>query len=874
MVLFMRFWRISSILLSFFIVSLSSFATHNRAGEITYKQISDLTFEITIWTYTYTKSIADRNNLPVDWGDGTSSIAPRVNEVYLPNFYKRNKYVATHTYPGPRVYKIVVQDPNRNFGVLNIPNSVNVVFSIQTTLMINPVIGHNDTPLLLNPPYDKAARGRLFIHNPAAYDEDGDSLSYSLTICTREDGIPIENYTFPPASDTLYVDPLSGDLVWDSPVDTGFYNIAMNIEEWRKGIKIGNIVRDMQINVYNTDNNPPVTEALIDFCVIAGDSIDCIITSNDAEDDSIFHYATGGVFFMPESPAEFITISSVAGSVSSRFTWKTNCSHVRQQAYNVLIKAEDDNPDLSLVDISSFNIRVLGPPPEDLTLSPTNTSIRLSWSPGNCINVEGFRVYRRIGYYGFVPDSCQNGVPSSTGFVSIGETSGPEDTTFLDNGGGSGLMQGTDYCYMVLGLYKDGSESIASTEECSGLIQGAPVITNVSVRNTDLINGSVLVAWMKPRDLDTIPANGPYEYMIYRSEDIWGTNFNLIHNYQTPDLLDTTFVDTLINTQDHAYSYRIELYNDEPGNRFLIAPPSVASTVFLSLLPGDNQLEIHCRKNVPWVNTQYVFYRKNELNVFDSIGVSSDTVFVDDELVNGKTYCYKVKTLGSYNRPGLPDRLVNYSHEVCGVPIDNQAPCPPVLYVASICDSLYNYISWTNPNNSCADDVETYNLYYKSELEGNLELIATNTSASDTTYMHHITTSLAGCYAVTAVDSNANESIYSNVVCVDSCSYYEIPNVFTPNGDDINDRLVAKTSPFIDKIDLKIFSRGGVLVFKTDDPEINWNGLHMRNDKLVSPGVYYYMCDVYEKRLTGIEARHISGFIHVITEKGAKIIIE
>ena len=195
-----------------------SFATHNRAGEITYRQISDLTFEITITTFTYTLSAADRNSLEVNWGDNTLSVAPRIEEVYLPNFYKRNKYVTTHTYPGPGIYQIVVQDPNRNYGVVNIPNSVNVVFSIKTTLMINPAIGYNNTPVLLNPPIDKAALNHIFVHNPSAFDYDGDSLSYSLTVCTKEDGLSIENYTFPPASDTLYVDPVTGDLIWDSPM--------------------------------------------------------------------------------------------------------------------------------------------------------------------------------------------------------------------------------------------------------------------------------------------------------------------------------------------------------------------------------------------------------------------------------------------------------------------------------------------------------------------------------------------------------------------------------------------------------------------------------------------------------------------------------
>ena len=98
--------------------------THNRAGEITYVQLSELTYEITITTFTYTLSFADRDQLTIEWGDNTTSVAPRVSELTLPNYYKRNVYKYVHTYPGPGAYRIVVQDPNRNAGVLNIPNSV------------------------------------------------------------------------------------------------------------------------------------------------------------------------------------------------------------------------------------------------------------------------------------------------------------------------------------------------------------------------------------------------------------------------------------------------------------------------------------------------------------------------------------------------------------------------------------------------------------------------------------------------------------------------------------------------------------------------------------------------------------------------------
>src|SRR5665648_8369 len=257
------------------------FATHNRAGEITYVQLSDLTYEVTITTFTYTQSKADRPQLDCEWGDNSITTVNRISETYLPNYYKKNVYISTHTYPGPGVYRIVVQDPNRNYGVLNIPNSVKVVFSISTILIANPAFGSNSTPVLLNPPYDKAALGHVFIHNPAAYDPDGDSLSYALTICTKEDGKPIANYTLPPATHRIYVDSISGDLVWDTPAAIGTYNVAMEIQEWRNGIKIGVVVRDMQIEVYETDNNPPETSPLSDLCVEAGDTVSIDISAAD-----------------------------------------------------------------------------------------------------------------------------------------------------------------------------------------------------------------------------------------------------------------------------------------------------------------------------------------------------------------------------------------------------------------------------------------------------------------------------------------------------------------------------------------------------------------------------------------------------------------
>ena len=58
--------------------SIRVFATHQRAGEISYTYISGLTYEFTIVTYTYTPSPADRPQIEVFWGDGTSSEIDRL----------------------------------------------------------------------------------------------------------------------------------------------------------------------------------------------------------------------------------------------------------------------------------------------------------------------------------------------------------------------------------------------------------------------------------------------------------------------------------------------------------------------------------------------------------------------------------------------------------------------------------------------------------------------------------------------------------------------------------------------------------------------------------------------------------------------------
>ncbi len=373
------------IIILLLINTVSLYATHNRAGEIRYRHKGGYTYEITMVTYTYSLSQADRPELEVSWGDGTSSIVPRVSKIELADYYIKNTYIGEHTYPGPGIYKITMEDQNRNYGVKNIPNSVDVPFTLQTVININASFSGNSTPILTYPPIDKAKLNTTFIHNPGAFDPDGDSLAYRLTICLGENGLPIPGYTFPYASDSLVVNTITGDLIWERPQQTGIYNVAMIIEEWRyiketkKYVKISELLRDIQIEVVESNNTPPILPDLPDICVWAGDSIAFSITAIDAQNDYMTLNAYGGPFEVSESKAHFDTIYGF-GPLTGLFTWQTKCSHIRHFPYLVVFRAKDHNSSVYLVKQEKVYITVVCPPIDTVLLFPTSNSVFIQWN--------------------------------------------------------------------------------------------------------------------------------------------------------------------------------------------------------------------------------------------------------------------------------------------------------------------------------------------------------------------------------------------------------------------------------------------------------------------------------------------------------------
>lgn len=102
-------------------------------------------------------------------------------------------------------------------------------------------------------------------------------------------------------------------------------------------------------------------------------------------------------------------------------------------------------------------------------------------------------------------------------------------------------------------------------------------------------------------------------------------------------------------------------------------------------------------------------------------------------------------------------------------------------------------------------------------------------------------------------------------------SAFEVPNVFTPNGDDTNDYFIVKFSS-MKSLDMKIFNRWGKQVFAVNKNnlgayedsrlDVAWDG--KIGGKYASPGVYYY---VIEGLGRDDERYKKQGYVHLFREK-------
>ena len=136
------------------------------------------------------------------------------------------------------------------------------------------------------------------------------------------------------------------------------------------------------------------------------------------------------------------------------------------------------------------------------------------------------------------------------------------------------------------------------------------------------------------------------------------------------------------------------------------------------------------------------------------------------------------------------------------------------------------------------------------------DLIVLNAGSGFTSYLwstgstqSFINVNNPGTYSVTVTNGDCKAI---DIIKIEECnSEIWVPNVFTPNGDGLNDYFFAVTTN-IDNLTMYIYNRWGNEIFKGSGKDVKWDGRYM--GKMCPDGVYYYLLD-YEYIGNGMKGK-------------------
>lgn len=342
-------------------------ATHLMGGEITARQIVDSVYQITLTVYRDTLGIPMDSLANFTLRDSSGSVIltfqtpqdtlfsgtrlrlyPYGVEVYV--------FVDTIHLPGEGMYHLSFLDCCRNGAIQNLNSPLNENMYLTTTLSYFNNAS-NSTPFFLVPPVIFLPVNTTWAYNPLPFDWNGDSLVFSLDTPLTTFNTNCAGYSAPPSVSTnpFSLNAANGSITWTAST-VGNFNATVLVDEYRNGVKIGEIRRDMQFIVINTSSSMARMTNMNQVSQNSRGDYEVRINANElydfafyAEDpdslDKVAIHAFGEPFMLPPGRrANFSTVKTgktYGNEVKGVINWKPLSSEIRRKPYITVYRVTD-----------------------------------------------------------------------------------------------------------------------------------------------------------------------------------------------------------------------------------------------------------------------------------------------------------------------------------------------------------------------------------------------------------------------------------------------------------------------------------------------------------------------------------------------------
>lgn len=699
--------------LFFLAYSSLAFCSHGMGGEITYKCVGGNTFvfelvfyrdcngaevntvseNLRVWNHPTVKSVLLKYITRQD-------ISPKCTEVSggsialscgsgsaggngvgaIEKIIYRSDPVVLQGVPPPQGWVFTFENFSRSIALTNIDNPTNYGITLAAKMFAIPSateIGCNDSsPVFLQEPYFVSCSGNPYIYNMNAVDPDLDSIHFDFGVpydrfpqgiydppnnpipVPFESGFSFNNPTpgvaLNSANKPAKINPLTGELSFTS-FSTGNYAIKIIATSFRKGVKISEVEREMQLVVLscNSLNDFPVIKApfpgnSFEKTIKAGELVSFTL---NAEDDGKLQDGTSQTLFLSASGPMFganlvstngcdispcatlNAASPISGkkNVSTLFNWQTTCDHLVNQygivadqvTYNFVFKVQDDYCPVPEVRYATVSIKVINPGVIPATRikciqnNPKTNKLTISWN--SVADPNGSFVSYQIR-------SVQSGLIATVSDINQTSIEIPAPNSAID--------------YYV---------SVQSG--CDGnTLKNSDTISNIFLKVTNPKNGTALLQWNKP--FDDLKSGFGTHYRLFREYP--KGNFTLLDslNFNTTDFKDT------IDICEAFLSYKITLNGDGcdfvsniDGDNFRdMLTPNIPIIMSAGIDTTDNSMRIKWNVNNQPDTYGYVIYKLDANGVLfelDTVWGRANTSYSYSEDLSKGPFSYSVAAFDS-----------------------------------------------------------------------------------------------------------------------------------------------------------------------------------------------------------------------------------